>query len=85
LNRPGDASATVVRNAIAAVAPDRADELGELDPNIDIWAALDLDSVDHLAVMARLADELGRDIPERGYPLLLSLRQLSEYFDEQAG
>jgi acyl carrier protein len=78
-------TAMVVFDAIAEVAPDRVDGLDGLAADADIWQALDLDSIDHLTIMNRLAVELGRDIPERDYPRLLSLQQLVDYLDGRAG
>lgn len=69
----------VVRAAIETVTPDRTQEFDRLDPDVDLWSALDLDSLDHLTVMTALAEHLGADIPERDYPRLLSVRQLREY------
>lgn len=74
-------SRPLVRGLLAEVAPDRADDLARIDPNGDLWAALDLDSLDHLTVMTRLAEELGVDIAEHDYPRLISLRQLEEFVD----
>jgi acyl carrier protein len=71
----------IVRSAIVAVASERTEELDRLDPDVDLWSVLDLDSLDHLAVVTRLAEGLGVDIPERDYPRLLSLRQLRAYVD----
>lgn len=69
----------VVRSAIAMVATDRMQDFDRLDPDVDLWSALDLDSLDHLTVMTALAEHLGADIPERDYPRLLSVRQLHDY------
>jgi acyl carrier protein len=65
--------------AITDVAPELDDELDDLDPEIDLWMELQLDSMDHLSVMTRLSEATGREIPERDYPSLLSLRQLREF------
>lgn len=69
----------LVRNAITEVAPELAPELAELDPNVDLWRELELDSMDHLSVMTRLAEATGRDIPERDYPSLLTMRSICDY------
>ena len=74
-----DAASTLVRDVLIGVAPERVDALDALDADVDLWEALDLDSLDHLTVMNKLADALGRDIPERDYPRLLSVRQLRDY------
>lgn len=69
----------LILNAVAAVAPEVEPELADLDPDIDFWAELELDSMDHLSVMAQLSERTGREIPERDYPQLTSLRALGEY------
>ena len=69
----------LVRRAIAEVAPELAPELDDLDPNVDLWRELELDSMDHLSVMTRLSEATGRDIPERDYPKLRSLNAICEY------
>jgi acyl carrier protein len=69
----------LVRSAITEVAPELAPELADLDPDVDLWRELELDSMDHLSVMTRLAEATGRDIPERDYPKLLSLRAICDY------
>jgi len=69
----------LVRRAISEVAPELAPELDDLDPNVDLWRELELDSMDHLSVMTRLSEATGRDIPERDYPKLRSLQEICEY------
>jgi acyl carrier protein len=69
----------LVRRAITEVAPELAPELDDLDPDADLWRELELDSMDHLSVMTRLSEATGRDIPERDYPKLRSLREICDY------
>ena len=69
----------LVRRALTEVAPELAPELDDLDPNVDLWRELELDSMDHLSVMTRLSEATGRDIPERDYPKLRSLNAICEY------
>ena len=69
----------LVRSAIAEVAPEVAPELDDLDPDVDLWRELELDSMDHLSVMTRLSEATGRDIPERDYPKLRSLHAICDY------
>jgi acyl carrier protein len=69
----------LVRRAISEVAPELAPELDDLDPNVDLWRELELDSMDHLSVMTRLSEATGRDIPERDYPKLRSLNAICDY------
>ncbi len=73
-----DLTALVTR-AIADVAPEVEPELADLDPDADLWAELELDSMDHLSVMTRLSEATGREIPERDYPALTSLNQIRDY------
>ena len=65
--------------AIADVAPELTDELPGLDRDVDLWDALELDSMDHLNVMERLANATGCDIPELDYPQLTSVDQIVDY------
>ncbi len=69
----------LVRSALVEVAPELEPELDDLDPNVDLWRELELDSMDHLSVMTRLAEATGRDIPERDYPRLRSLSAITAY------
>lgn len=72
-----------VTEAICDVAPELAEELGELDAGADVWTELGLDSMDHLSVMERLSAALGRDVPESDYPALLTLAAMREYVAER--
>ncbi len=74
-----DSVTTMILRAIAQVAPDVEPELADLDPDVDLWVELDLDSMDHLSVMTILSESTGREIPERDYPVLTSLSQLRAY------
>ena len=65
--------------AIAEVAPELEPEFAELDHDVDFWNELQLDSMDHLAVMTRLSEQTGREIPERDYPRLTTVNTLSGY------
>jgi len=65
--------------AIAEVAPELEPELADLDHEVDFWTELQLDSMDHLAVMTRLSEQTGLEIPERDYPVLTTVKSLSEY------
>ena len=69
----------LVRNAITEVAPELAPELADLDPDVDLWRELELDSMDRLTVMTRLSEATGRDIPERDYPSLVTLQSIRDY------
>jgi acyl carrier protein len=63
--------------SIVAVAPD-ADPTS-LDPDEDLWYALDLDSMDQLSVMVAISERTGIEIPEVDYPKLRSLNGLVDY------
>jgi acyl carrier protein len=70
---------SLILTAIADVAPELEPELAELDPDVDFWTELQLDSMDHLAIMTRLATETGRDIPEHEYPRLTTVNALRAF------
>jgi acyl carrier protein len=65
--------------AIADVAPELEPELADLGHDVDFWTELQLDSMDHLSVMTRLATQADRDIPERDYPRLTTINELRSY------
>lgn len=72
---PADA-AQAVKDAIAAVAPELSDEIAALDPTVDLWDLLQLDSMDHQNVMVEIFERTGIEIGEREYPMLRSLDAL---------
>ena len=76
---PAVDTVAMILSAIADVAPELEPELADLDHDIDLWTELQLDSMDHLAVMTRLATQSGRDIPEREYPHLTTINALRDY------
>jgi acyl carrier protein len=76
---------TMILAAIADVAPELEPELADLDHDVDFWTELQLDSMDHLSVMTRLATQAGRDIPERDYPRLTTVNELRNYLAPDAG
>jgi acyl carrier protein len=65
-----------VEVAIAATAPDVADELGDLDPDLDLFEEFGLDSMDRLNIMTALTASTGVEIPDDRYPQLTSMNQL---------
>ena len=69
----------IVIESITQIAPDVEDELGELDPAIDLWEALDLDSMDHVNVMTAVSDRTGIEVAERDYPSLRSIEALAKH------
>lgn len=70
-----------VHEAFVAVAPELSDELHMLDPDVDVWVELQLDSMDHLSVVENLSRVIGRDIPEADYPELLTVAAIRRYVD----
>ncbi len=77
---PHPTSTQVVLEAIVQVAPNA--DLITLDPEDDLRDHLELDSVDFLALVQRVAERTGREIPERDFPRLLSLASFAAYLDE---
>ena len=69
----------LVIDIINDIAPD--EDTSALDDDAKLRDQLELDSMDHLSVMTRLADATGREIPERDYPQLLTLRAICDYLD----
>lgn len=74
-----DTARTTVFEAIASVAPDVEAELPTVDADCDAFEELQLDSMDHLNVMAALARETGVEVPESEYPALRSVNALARY------
>lgn len=62
--------------AISTVAPDVTDELSELDPDVDLFAEFELDSMDRLNIMTALAASTGVEIPDSRYPQLTTVNRL---------
>jgi acyl carrier protein len=79
IDQPLSDSIAMVHSAIAEVAPELEPELADLDPDVDFWLELQLDSMDHLSIMTRLSEQIGRDIPERDYPRLTTVNTLCAY------
>ena len=69
----------MILSAIADVAPELEPELADLDHHIDFWRELQLDSMDHLAVMTRLSEQTGIDIAEHDYPQLTTVASLRDF------
>ena len=77
-SRPEDLVGLVHRSVLQ-VAPELEDDLADLDPDADLWTALELDSMDHLTIMELLSDATGRDIPEHDYGRLLTVTAICDY------
>ena len=69
----------IVLEAIARVAPDVEPELADLDPTIDLWSELQLDSMDRLSVLGQLAASTGTEIPDRDAARLHSVDSIVQY------
>jgi acyl carrier protein len=67
---PDELRAVVLR-ALAKVAPEA--ELDRLAAETPLRDELDLDSMDFLAFVTAIHEELGIDIPEREYPRMTTL------------
>ena len=70
---------TMILSAIADVAPELEPELADLDHDVDFWTELQLDSMDHLAVMTRLSEQSGIEIAERDYPHLTTIGSIRDF------
>lgn len=81
---PTTATAATVHEAFVAVAPEIDDELRDLPTDVDVWAELQLDSMDHLAVIEHLSTAIGQDIPESDYPELITLEAIHRYVEQRA-
>lgn len=60
-----DTAATALRTALLRVAPEA--DLGDLDPDESLRDALDLDSLDFLALVENVAMITGVSVPESDY------------------
>lgn len=69
----------VIADAISAVAPDVADELPDLDPDVDLFEEYGLDSMDRLNIMTGITQSTGVEIPDDRYPRLTSVNRLIDY------
>ncbi|HEX4980808.1 MAG TPA: acyl carrier protein [Ilumatobacteraceae bacterium] len=60
-------------------------DLAEIDPDVPLQDAADLDSMDFLNLVNALHDETGIDVPERDYPAISSISGFTEYVVAAAG
>jgi len=72
-----------VRAAILRVAPES--DLDDLDPAESLRAALDLDSLDFLAVVENVATTTGVSVPESDYLTVDSLDGFVSYLEQRMG
>jgi acetate kinase len=81
--RPGDDPiAEVVRAALREVAPNV--DVAALDPAAELGVTAELDSIDFLALVARIDEQTGVDIPERDFPACATLDGLVGYVQQRA-
>jgi acyl carrier protein len=71
-----DVRATLLR-ILGRIAPEG--DYDDLEPDDSLREQLDLDSMDFLAFMRGIHDELGIEVPELDYPQLDSLDDAVEY------
>ena len=71
-----------VLDAIAEVAPEA--DPGSLDPDVELFAQVDLDSMDFLTVLEILHERTGVEIPESDYGALGTIARASAYLAERA-
>ena len=71
----------VIVRSFAVARDDAAARLADVDPAADVWEALELDSMDNIAVLTRLGSAVGQDIPERDLPRLLTLEAIRTYVE----
>lgn len=73
-----EAIRTVVLAALGEVAPEA--ELERLEPAAELREVLDLDSIDFLRFVQRLAEATGVEVPESEYAQLSTLDGVVAYF-----
>jgi acyl carrier protein len=72
-----------VRGLLGRIAPEA--DLGALDDRSDLREALDLDSMDFLAFVTALHEELGVEVPEADYRRIATLEGVAAYVAERRG
>jgi acyl carrier protein len=75
-NGSSDGRRGVVVAAIVKTAPDVADEIADLDDDLDLFEEFGLDSMDRLSIMTSIAESTGVDIPDSRYPQLTTMAAL---------
>lgn len=75
-----DIRATYVA-ALLEIAPEI--DAGDIEDDVDVLDAYDLDSMDLLNVVTVLHERLGIDIPEQDYPELRTLRTAIPYLGQR--
>ena len=72
-----DETRTLIGGLLADIAPDADVTLAA--PEDDLQEALDLDSMDRMALVVAVSEQIGRDIPDRDAGRLHSLADWSAY------
>lgn len=62
--------------AIVVVAPDVADDIGDVGDDVDLFEEFGLDSMDRLNIMTAISESTGVAIPEDRYPELTTMSAL---------
>jgi acyl carrier protein len=75
--------ARLIAEELGNIAPDA--DAASVDPDADLRAALDIDSMDFLNLMIALNKRLGVDIPERDYPKLFTMAGATTYLAARLG
>jgi len=68
-----------VKKHLHRIAPEA--ELTTLDPEDDLGATLDIDSMDFYRMMVAISDELGIEIPEEEYGKLRNLKNIVNFLE----
>lgn len=67
----------LLEDLVTSIAPDA--DLGAVSRSAPLQEVLDLDSMDFLRLVTRIADETGVEIAESDYPLVSTLDGLGSY------
>ena len=68
---------TTIFDVLCTIAPEA--NLADLDPDVNMQRALDIDSFDFLNLLIGLDEALGVTVPEADYGQLVSLNNLINY------
>jgi acyl carrier protein len=72
----------LIKDELGGIAPEV--DLETIDPNGDLRAQTDLDSMDFLNLITAIHQRLGIDIPESDYPRLASLEGFIDYLAQRS-
>jgi acyl carrier protein len=78
-----DAIRSVLMVELQRIAPEA--DVASLDPDSDLRAELDIDSMDFLRFAAAIHSALGVSVPEADYRRIVTLRGCTEYLAEKLG